>query len=297
MRQERFEGVYVANVTPFDENENVDWQSLDGHYEFLLQNKVHGLVPCGTTGEGPTLSYEDRDRIVSLAVEKAKAHSAKVIVGCGSNNTRTALKMIETAAKLKADAALVVTPYYNKPTQSGLIAHYKFLAEQSPLPIILYNVPGRTNVNINPETAVEIFKHPNIVGIKEASGNHGQWMALASQINFREKSLLAGDDDAFVTVCQLGGCGIISATANVVPGHFVKIYELIKAGKTLEALSKQGKLLSLIQSMFMETNPSPAKFALSAMKCMQNQVRLPLVPVSSKTEEAVLTALRGLEIL
>jgi len=292
-----FEGVYVATVTPFTKNFEVDFEAYEGHNEFLLQSGVHGLVPCGTTGEGPTLNREERNKIIASAVKAAKTHSKKVIAGCGSNNTSIALQMIEEAAKSGAHAALVVTPYYNKPTQSGLIAHYKFLAEKSPLPIILYNVPGRTNVNISPETAYEIFQHPKIVGIKEASGNHAQWVALANKINLSEKSLLAGDDDAFATVFALGGVGIISATANVVPKKFVKLYELLKAGRAAEAFLLQTKLVPLIQTMFMETNPTPAKYALYAMKCMQNVVRLPLVPVSRDTEEKITAALKELEVL
>lgn len=292
----RFEGVYVANVTPFTDDSKVDWESLEGHYEFLLQNKVHGLVPCGTTGEGPVLTTEERERIIRSAVQRAKPYSARVIAGCGSNSTTHALTLIEEAAKTGADAALVVTPYYNKPTQRGLVAHYLYLAERSALPIVLYNVPGRTNVNLQAETAAEIFAHPKVVGIKEASGNHTQWLALSNLVNFREKSFLAGDDDAFATVCQLGGCGIISATANVVPKQFVTLYDLLKSGKTREAFALQAKLLPLIQAMFLETNPAPAKFALAAMQCLKNQLRLPLVPVNPKTEEVILKELKGFEL-
>lgn len=290
----RYEGVYVASVTPFTKNADLDEQALAGHFEFLLQSGVDGLVPCGTTGEGPTLSKEERKKIIELSAKAAKNYSKKVIAGCGSNDTKASLKNIEEAATAGADAALVVTPYYNKPTQAGLIAHYQFLAERSPLPIVLYNVPGRTNVNIQVETAVEIFKHPKIVGIKEASGNHSQWVSLANKVNLKEKSLMAGDDDAFATIYALGGIGIISATANVVPKLFVKLFSLLKGGKPGEAFTLQAKLMPLIQSMFMETNPSPAKYAMASMKCMENSVRLPLVPVTRKTEEAILVALKEL---
>ncbi len=293
----KYEGVFVANVTPFKKNADVDFDALSGHYEFLMQSGVDGLVPCGTTGEGPTLNKEERYKIIELSVQAAKAHSKKVIAGCGSNNTVASLEMIEDAAKAGAHAALVVTPYYNKPMQAGLIAHYQYLAERTPLPLVLYNVPGRTNVNIQPETAAELFKHPKVVGIKEASGNHSQWVALANKINFKEKSLMAGDDDAFATVYALGGCGIISATANVVPRLFVKLYALLKNGKSTEAFQLQTKLMPLVQSMFMETNPSPVKYAMASMKCMENNLRLPLIPVTRKTEEAIAVALKELEML
>lgn len=293
----KFEGVYVASVTPFTHDFKVDWEAVSGHFEFLLQSGVDGLVPCGTTGESASLNKEERSRMIEIAVKIGKNHAKKVIAGCGSNDTLTALERIEEAAKLGAEAALVVTPYYNKPTQSGLIAHYQFLADKSPLPIILYNVPGRTHVNIQPETAAELFKSPKIVGIKEASGNHSQWVTLSNKVNFKEKSLLAGDDDAFATIFSLGGAGIISATANVAPKLFVSLYELLKAGKTSEAFRLQIKLMPLVEALFMETNPAPAKYALATMKCMGNNLRLPLVPVSAKTEERIFSALKGLEIL
>lgn len=280
-----FEGVFVANVTPFQsKTDELDLLAYRRHLKWLSDQGVHGFVPCGTTGEGPCLSEIERKQLIEISCEEAKTKKLKVIAGCGSNSTASALKMIQEAKAIGADAALVVTPYYNKPTQEGLIAHYQFLADRSSLPIILYHVPGRTNVTFQITTLQTLFKHPNIVGIKEASGQHQFWMNMVKNLDWNSKSILAGDDDAFALLLQLGGKGIISATANVVPNSFVELFNYAKERKWQEAFSVQKRLMSLIHAMFLETNPSPAKQALSLLNRMENWVRLPLVPVNQETK-------------
>jgi len=293
-----FKGVFVATVSPFEvRSGEVDFNAYETHLKTLSDSGVHGFVPCGTTGEGPCLSDIERKKLISISVEIARNRGLRVIAGCGSNSTSAALKMILEAKAQGADGALVVTPYYNKPTQEGLIAHYEFLAEKSPLPIILYHVPGRTNVTFQLSTLKRLFQHPNIVGIKEASGNHGFWMGMTESFDWKKKVVLAGDDDAFALIQQLGGQGIISATANVAPKEFVKIFEQSEAGNSALAFELQKRLLPLVQAMFAETNPSPVKEALKLLGRMENTVRLPLVPVSAKTKELIEQSLKSLGYL
>lgn len=293
-----FKGVFVATVSPFESRTgDVDFTAYEAHLKTLSDSGVHGFVPCGTTGEGPCLSDFERKKLISISVDIARNRGLRVVAGCGSNSTSAALKMILEAKAQGADGALVVTPYYNKPTQEGLIAHYEFLAEKSPLPIVLYHVPGRTNVTFQLSTLKRLFQHPNIVGIKEASGNHGFWMGMTEVFDWKKKFVLAGDDDAFALIQRLGGQGIISATANVAPKEFVKIFEQSEAGNSGLAFEVQKRLLPLVQAMFAETNPSPVKEALKLLGRMENTVRLPLVPVSAKTKEWIEQSLKSLGYL
>jgi len=293
-----FQGVFVATVTPFkSQNGEVDFKVFESHLSWLSESGVNGFVPCGTTGEGPCLTDEERKKLIKLSVDVSRGQGLKVIAGCGSNSTALALKMISEAKDQGADGALVVTPYYNKPTQEGLIAHYEYLADKSSLPIVLYHVPGRTNVSFQMSTLQRLFQHPKIVGIKEASGNHGFWMGMSQAFDWKKKDVLAGDDDAFALIQQLGGRGIISATANVAPKEFVKLFQFTESGDWSKAFELQKKLLPLIQAMFTETNPSPAKEALKILGRMENTVRLPLVNVSPKTSELITQSLEALGYL
>lgn len=293
----RLDGVFVATLTPFSQTGEVVWDAYLKLLEWQAASGVHGFVPCGTTGENPTVTREEWQKLVATTVQFTSGKNLKTIAGAGSNCTSTALELIREAKQLGADAALVVTPYYNKPTQRGLIAHYEHLAEHSSLPIVLYNVPGRTNVNLTVDTVVTLFKHPRIVGIKEASGSHAQWLQLSERIDLKEKSFMAGDDDAFATILSLGGSGIISASANAAPKQFVKIYDLFKKGETRAAIEEQKRVLSLVQSLFLETSPAPLKYALQLLKNFPPHLRLPLVPVGEDTALKVKNALRGLELL
>lgn len=293
----RIEGVYVAIVTPFDARNEIDRAALKRHLEWLAAMGVDGFVPCGTTGESAVLSREERRTVIELTVEVAKAHGKKVIAGCGGNNTASVLELIREAKTLECEAVLVVTPYYNKPTPRGLEAHYTHLAKESGFPIIMYNVPGRTAVSLPVETIMKLFELENIIGIKEASGQYATWLQLSQAMDTQAKSLLAGDDDSFAPIQALGGCGIISASANVAPAAFVKLSRLMSEGKWLDAFRLQKKLYPLVRAMFLETSPAPAKQALAMMGKMSARLRLPLVEVGSNTSEVIGSVLKSLELM
>jgi len=292
----RPEGVYVAHTTPFDGNGKVDVAALKKHLEWLADAGVDGFVPAGTTGEGSVLTADEWKTVVTTTLEIARKRKLKVIAGCGGNHTEKVRGLLLEAQNLGCDAALVVTPYYNKPTPRGLLAHYRFLAENTQIPIVLYNVPGRTSVNLPVETALELFEHSRIVGIKEASGQYGQWLALSSKMDLKTKAFLAGDDDAFAATLALGGCGIISASANVAPQLFVQLYAQAKAGKDDEAIALQKKLMPLVRALFLETSPSPVKWALNRMGFGRADVRLPLVEITDATAKQLEQAMKDLEI-
>ncbi len=282
-----FEGVFVALVTPFTRSGQVDYTAFGSHVDWLIENGVHGLVPCGTTGESPTLLRDERLKLIAICVDKAKAKGLSVIAGCGTNSTDASSDLIKDAEAAGCDASLVVTPYYNKPTQAGLIAHYMFLADRASKPLVLYNVPGRTQVSIALETAATLFEHPRIQAIKEASGQYAFWLSMAQITKDAGKTLLAGDDDAYAVIQALGGKGIISASANALPAAFVKLDRLMREAKWERAFELQVALAPLVKAFFSETNPAPVKFALHAYREMANTVRLPLVPVSSLTEAII----------
>ena len=288
----KISGVYVATVTPFTSKGELDVDAYLSHLDYLKNAGIHGLVPCGTTGETPTLSDEERQKVIGLTSEFGKKHQLPVIAGAGGNCTSKVVDLLAEANDLGADAALVVTPYYNKPNARGVLAHYRVLADKSPLPIVLYNVPPRTNVNMLPETVEEILKSDKVVGIKEASGNYSQWVELAHRIDWSQKALLAGDDDCVATMMALGGSGVISASANVVPKLFVQMVKAMENGDFKKAFELQISFQPMKKALFAETNPTPSKFALSVREQMQNKVRLPLVEVSSETEALVRAALK-----
>ncbi len=293
----KLSGVYVANFTPFVKSESLDLESYERHLAFLADAGIAGFVPCGTTGEAAVLSLKERELLLTATVSFAKTRKLPVLAGCGSNHTATALEYLIHAKSLGCDAALVVTPYYNRPTPAGVVAHYRFLSERSPLPIVAYHVPGRTNVFLSPETTSEIMALPNVVGLKEASGNHNHWLSLSTQPHFKNKALLAGDDDAMATIMALGGTGIISATANVAPRAFVALGKAFEQGNWPAAFAIQRTLLPLIKAMFKETNPAPVKKALELMGFGDGSLRLPLVPVGSDTETIIRAALKTIEAL
>jgi 4-hydroxy-tetrahydrodipicolinate synthase len=281
----KLEGVYVAVVTPFQENGSLDTAAFRSHLQWLVDSGVHGLVPCGTTGESPTLSADERSTLIQICLEVAAPKGVGVIAGCGSNSTAATASAIADAEKLGVNGTLVVTPYYNKPTQSGVIAHYEFLADRAKTPLVLYHVPGRTNVPISLETAAQLLKHPRIAGIKEASGNYSYWLGLAQIANDAGKTVFAGDDDAFAVSQAYGGRGLISASANALPAAFVRMHALMVEGKWPEAFTLQLALAPLVRAFFAETNPAPVKFALHHYRQMRNSLRLPLVPVATATEQ------------
>jgi len=283
----KFEGVYVANPTFFDKGGSVNFSQLQRHLEWLVASGVHGFVPCGTTGEGSTLTISEREAILVLARQIASERNLKVIAGCGSNVTSTVLELVEQARSLGCDGVLVVSPYYNKPTPAGIRAHFLRIADQSLLPILLYNVPGRTAAPIPIEVTKELLQHPNIIGIKESSGQYGQWLQLAHDVDWRYKSLLAGDDDAMAVIGALGGCGIISASANVIPKVFVLLHQFISERRIEEAFRLQVRINPILRTLFLETNPAPLKHLLHHLMGFEPYLRLPLVSVAPETAGAI----------
>lgn len=272
-----FKGSIVAIVTPF-KNGEVDEESLRELVEFQIENGTDGIVPCGTTGEASTLDYDEHDRVIEIVVHQAKKR-VPVIAGTGSNSTKEAIEITEHAKRVGADGALLVTPYYNKPSQEGLYRHYKSVAEAVALPQILYNVPGRTGVNMLPQTVARLAEIPNIVGIKEATGCLQQASEIIALCGDKI-DVLSGDDFVTFPLMACGGAGVISVTANIMPGEVAGMIDAFNAGNLEEARRLHLMLLKISNAMFIETNPVPVKTALGLMGKCSDDVRLPLAPMS-----------------
>ncbi|MDR2073824.1 MAG: 4-hydroxy-tetrahydrodipicolinate synthase [Oscillospiraceae bacterium] len=277
-----FKGSGVALISPFTENDSVDFETLEKLIEFQIENGTKAIIVCGTTGESAVLSEKERDEIINFSVNKINQR-VPLIVGTGSNNTKHAGKLSERACELGADALLVVTPYYNKSSQDGIAAHYEYICKRVSVPVIVYNVPSRTGVNINPETYTRISKFENVVATKEANGD------ISSVIKTRalcDKSLdiYSGNDDQTLPIISVGGIGVISVFANVCPKESQQICEL--AGKEPE---KAAELLlefqGLMEALFVDVNPIPVKAALNLMKFRCGSCRLPLTSLSPKNLE------------
>ncbi len=288
-----FHGAIVATVTPFKKG-RVDFPSLRKLINRQIQSGTDGIVPCGTTGESATLSYDEHKKVIEETV-KAVNKRVPVIAGTGSNNTDEAIMLTKHAKKVGADGALVITPYYNKPTQEGLFQHYKKVADSARIPIIMYNVPSRTGVNMLPETVARLAKVKYIVGIKEASGDLNQVCEII-RTTPSSFSVLSGDDFLFYPMLCVGGKGVISVTSNVVPEEMAGIYDAFVAGDMEKAKRIHYRLMPLYASLFVETNPIPAKAALGMMGIIQPDVRLPLTPISAGGKKAVGGVLKALKI-
>lgn len=278
-----FKGAMVAIVTPFKDG-RVDETALRELIEFQIANGTHGIVPCGTTGESATLSFEEHERVVEIAVEQVKGR-VPVIAGTGSNNTEEAIRLTEHARKAGASGALMISPYYNKPTQEGLYRHFRKVAEAVDIPIVLYNIPGRTAVNMEPDTIARLAQIPNIVGVKEASGSMKQITDIIARCD-SSFDVVSGEDYLTYPLLCVGGKGVISVTSNVAPRDMAQLCNLHFAGKTDEALQLYYRLLPLCHALFYETNPAPVKAALAMMnKISSEEVRLPLAPMSEANRE------------
>ena len=267
-------GSIVAIVTPFRDGK-VDEDALKNLIEFQIENGTHGIVPCGTTGESPTLSHEEHEYVIELTVQTVNKR-VPVIAGTGSNSTKEAIRLTRFAKEIGADAALVVVPYYNKPTQDGLYLHFKQIATQVDLPIILYNIPGRSGVNMAPETIARLagdFK--NIIGVKEAAGSIPQASKIL-QLCGMDFLVLSGEDALNFPLLAVGARGFISVTANIAPKDVADVYNLFSAGEFEKAKDMHYKLLPLNEALFIETNPIPIKAALSMMDKIKYEYRLPL---------------------
>ena len=277
-----FKGAIVAIVTPF-KNGQIDEEALRELIEFQIVNGTDGIVPCGTTGESATLSHEEHDRVIEITINAVKKR-VPVIAGTGSNSTAEALRLTAHAYKAGADAALIVCPYYNRPTQEGLYQHFKTIAENVPIPIMPYNIPSRTGVNLMPEMVAKLAKIKNIVGIKEASGSIKQ---MSDVINLcdRDFAVLSGDDIFTLPLMAMGGTGIISVISNVAPADMAGLVDAFAAGDMIRAKALHHKMSALIDALFIEVNPIPVKAALALMGKIKYEYRLPLCKMAEANFE------------
>jgi 4-hydroxy-tetrahydrodipicolinate synthase len=293
MKKIRFFGSYVALVTPFFDHMSVDYESFKSLIKLHLEAKTDGIVICGTTGEAATLTLEEKKELMRLACELTKG-SCKIIFGSGSNDTAAAIKLTEMAQTMGADGVLVVTPYYNKPPQQGLIGHYKAVAGATSLPVILYNVPGRTGCNMLPETVLALAEVPNIVAVKEASGILEQTMAVVKGAP-EGFGVFSGEDALNYPIMACGGIGTISVTANVAPKMMKAFNDAALKQDFALARKIHYELLDLHKNLFTETNPLPAKAALAQRGLMQDNCRLPLCRPSENTHKIIEKTIQGLE--
>ncbi|HHS13747.1 MAG TPA: 4-hydroxy-tetrahydrodipicolinate synthase [bacterium] len=288
-------GCGTALVTPFTLKGKLDENALKRLVSFQIEAGIDFLVPCGTTGENPTLTSDEHQRIVELVVENAGG-KVPVIAGAGGYDTKSVIIMARKLSKLGADAILSVTPYYNKPTQEGLYQHYRMIAESVDLPIILYNVPGRTSVNLLPETVLRLSEIPSIIGIKEASGHIGQIGELAVKAPSDFK-IISGDDPNTLPMMAMGAVGVISVISNQVPEAVIRLTHLCLGRKFREAMEIQRSLFDLMRYNFIETNPVPVKTGLSMMGLIEETVRLPLVPMHPSNREKLYQCLKDLSLI
>jgi 4-hydroxy-tetrahydrodipicolinate synthase len=285
-----FSGSMTALVTPF-KNGEFDEAAYRELIEFQISSGTDALVPCGTTGESPTLSHEEHDRVVETCV-RAAAGRVPVIAGAGSNSTREALRLTRHAKEVGADAALLITPYYNKPTQEGLFQHYAHIAERVDIPLVLYNVPGRTGVNLLPETVARLAELPTVRAVKEATADLRQASKIIELCGDRI-AVISGDDFTVLPLLEIGGKGVISVVSNVAPADMAGMIDAFAAGDHVAARALHYKLFPLSEAMFFETNPIPVKTALAMMGKIQPELRLPLCPMAAKNVERLEAALRA----
>ncbi len=290
MKNTVFTGAACAIITPF-KNNKVDYNKFAELIEWQIAQGIDAIVFAGTTGEGSTLTDKEHKDVIKFGVDTV-AGRVPVIAGTGSNDTTYAIELTKYACEVGADAMLLITPYYNKATQKGMIASFKAIADASTKPCILYNVPSRTGCNLLPESVAELSKHPNIVAIKEASGNISQIAAVAALCG-DDIDIYSGNDDQIVPVMSLGGKGVISVLANVVPKETAEMCRCYLEGDTKKALELQLKYLSLVDYLFCEVNPIPVKAALSQMGFCDNELRLPLTPMEEQHEAKLLEVMRG----
>jgi 4-hydroxy-tetrahydrodipicolinate synthase len=284
-----FHGSLVAIVTPFKKGK-VDEKALGDLIDWQIAQGTHGIVPCGTTGESATLTHEEHTRVVAFTVEATRGR-VPVIAGSGSNSTDEAITLTKHAKKAGADGALLITPYYNKPTQEGLYRHYKAVAEAVDLPIVLYNIPGRTSVNMLPPTVARLASIKNIVAIKEGSGSLQQVSDVIQACGER-MVVLSGDDALTLPMMAIGARGVITVTANIAPKDMAKMTDAFEAGRLAEARKLHYKMSPLFAALFYETNPIPVKEALGMMGRCSAELRLPLCPMAADTREKLARALK-----
>ncbi len=284
-----FQGVATAIVTPMNEN-GVDYDAFGKLIDWQIEQGINGLVVAGTTGEGSTLSDEEHREVLAYAVKKINGR-VPCIAGTGSNDTAYAIELTQYACSIGCDAMLVVTPYYNKATQKGLVKMFNAIADASTKPIIVYNIPSRTGVNIEPATFVELAKHPRIAAIKEASGNLSKMVEEFALLD-GSLDIYSGNDDQIVPTLSMGGKGVISVLSNIMPKETVAMCDAFFAGDVAKAAKMQCQYLPLIQSLFCEVNPIPVKAALAAMGKMEGYIRLPLTEMEEEHREKMVSIMR-----
>ncbi len=291
----RFCGAYTALVTPF-RNDKLDEDAFRAFVEWQIEQGINGLVPCGTTGESATMSHAEHEEIIRICVDQAKGR-VPVLAGAGSNYTKEAISLTKFAKNVGADGVLHITPYYNKPTQEGLYQHFKAIAKEVSIPMVLYNVPGRTGVNMLPATVARIYKDvPEVVGLKEATGSLQQFSDVI-ELCGPDFCVLSGDDFTILPSIAIGGCGVISVLSNIMPKETAELCAATKAGNLAEAKRLHYLMMPLCRALFVETNPIPAKTAAALIGKMALEFRLPLVNMQKNNEETLKEALKGLKLI
>ena len=290
-----FQGSLCALITPFRDGE-VDEAAIREIVDWHVAEGTTGLVPCGTTGESPVLSHEEHDRVVSLTIECA-AGRIPVMAGTGSNSTREAIRLTQHAKAAGADAALLVMPYYNKPTQEGMYGHFRAVHDATDLPLYIYNIPGRCVVDMSIDTMARLAELPRIVGVKDASNDPVRPHQLRAALADREFNQLSGEDASQLAFLACGGHGTISVTANVAPRECAAMHQAWQAGNAAKALALHERLMPLHEALFVETSPGPVKFATSLLGRCSSEIRLPLVEPGPSTQQAVRAAMASLDLL
>ena len=291
-----FKGAITAIVTPFKENGNLDEESLTKLVEFQIKNKIDGIVPCGTTGESPTLDYDEHQQVIEIVINAAH-DKVPVIAGTGSNSAREAIEMTKKAAEAGANASLQVCSYYNKPTQEGLYRHFSEIAKAVDIPIIIYNIQGRTGVNMETSTLARLaHEYSNIVGVKEASGNIAQMMDVIRELP-KDFTVLSGDDNMTLPLMALGGKGVISVASNIIPREMRDLCENALNDNFEEAKRMHYELLPLFKGIFIETNPIPIKAALAMKGMIKESYRLPMCEMKPENKEKLRQILRNLKLV
>ena len=288
------DGVLVALITPFTRDDVIDEDGVRSNIEFLAKGGVSGIVPSGTTGESATLTFQEHKDLIELTVD---CSPVPVVAGTGSNSTAEALELTQYAANAGADATLLITPYYNKPNDEGLFRHFTKIADNADIPQILYNVPTRTCINMKPEVTARLAQHPNIIGIKEASGDLNQISEIVNLTRDEDFVLFSGDDAMTLPLMELGGVGVISVAANIVPEKLTAMVAAFNEGNRTEAKRLEKELLPLIDALFLETNPIPVKKAAELIGMAAGHLRLPLAPLSSENEARLTAELKAIGAL
>ncbi|MFH0882191.1 MAG: 4-hydroxy-tetrahydrodipicolinate synthase [bacterium] len=295
-RRVPWEGVFTAIITPFDSHGKLDEPGLETLVKRQLDAGIHGLVPCGTTGETPALDADEWAKVIEITVNLAKG-KAWVVAGTGTNNTQKSVDRTLTAAKLGVDGALMITPYYNKPTPAGLVRHFSRIAEATPeLPIMVYNVPSRTGSNLTPAAFSRLMEIPSVGALKEASGNLAQIWEASRRFG-GTVAVMSGDDSLNLPILEVGGVGVVSVLSNLVPEKVVELFKLHQSGKRNDALKIHDALLPLCVSLFAESSPGPVKYAMKRLDLPGGEVREPLAPVTESTEHRIDEDLKTLGLL